>query len=151
MREGVFARERDGRGADLFHGGAPILTQGRSALRSPSFGLSDTAPSVPHQARSERKTSSLVLAHIIDLKESAIMKKAIILTLATAWPVAPAIAGTTDAKDTAAELSVQQNGASAPKDAKTPGSAADKQDDKNKGLSRNSEDCNKACIGGNPP
>jgi hypothetical protein len=79
------------------------------------------------------------------------MKKAIILTLAAAWLVAPAIAGATDAKDTSAQPNVQQNGASAPKDAKTPGSAADKQDDKNKGLSRDSEDCNKGCIGGNPP
>jgi Ni/Co efflux regulator RcnB len=79
------------------------------------------------------------------------MKKAIIITLATAWLVAPAIAGATDAKDTTAQPSVQQNDASAAQDAQRRGSAADKQDDKNKGLSRNSEDCNKGCIGGNPP
>ena len=28
---------------------------------------------------------------------------------------------------------------------------ADKRDDKNKGLIRNPEDCDKGCIGGNPP
>lgn len=79
------------------------------------------------------------------------MKKAIIVTLATAWLVAPALAGATDAKDTSAQPGVQQNGASAAQAGQRPGSAADKQDDKNKGLSRNSEDCNKGCIGGNPP
>jgi hypothetical protein len=79
------------------------------------------------------------------------MKKTIILTLAIAWLVAPAIAGSSDTKDTTAAPTVQQNGASASQDAKAPGSAADKQDDKNKGLSRNSDDCNKGCIGGNPP
>jgi hypothetical protein len=89
--------------------------------------------------------------HTHPISESAIMKKAIIVTFATAWLAAPAIAGATDAGGTAAQPGVQQNGASAARDAQRPGSAADKQDDKNKGLSRNSEDCNKGCVGGNPP
>jgi hypothetical protein len=79
------------------------------------------------------------------------MKKTIIFTLVTSWLVAPAIAGSSDTKDTGSSAAVQHNGASASQNAKTLGSAADKQDDKNKGLSRNSDDCNKGCIGGNPP
>jgi hypothetical protein len=78
------------------------------------------------------------------------MKKVIIVTLATALLAAPAMAGLAT-QDAPARPSVQQNSAASPKDATTPGSPADKQDDKNKGLSRNSEDCNKGCVGGNPP
>jgi hypothetical protein len=78
------------------------------------------------------------------------MWKAIILTAATAWLAAPAIAGTSDATDMSAQPNVQSRTAAAPKDARTPG-AANKRDDVKKGLGRNPEDCNKGCVGGNPP
>jgi hypothetical protein len=76
------------------------------------------------------------------------MKKAIGLALATALLAAPAIAGTSEGKDTAAKQASQQNAAS---QTPQPGSPSDKRDDAKKGLSRNPEDCNKGCIGGNPP
>ena len=70
------------------------------------------------------------------------MKKAILLTLATAWLVAPAMAAQNTAEDRTASP-IQQKGASTSQAAPAPGSAAAKQDDKQKGLSCNSEDCNK--------
>jgi hypothetical protein len=84
----------------------------------------------------------------LSVAESAIMKKAILLTLATAWLVAPAMAAQNTTKDMTTSPP-QQNGASTSQAAPAPGSAAAKQDDKQKGLSRNSEDCNKGCIGTN--
>jgi hypothetical protein len=80
------------------------------------------------------------------LRKSPIMKKAIIVALATAWVVTPAIAGTNDAKNTTAQPNVQQNATSASQNGKVPGSAADKRDDTNKALGRNAEDCNKGCA-----
>jgi hypothetical protein len=97
------------------------------------------------RARNEKSIRWLSGTH---RSESAIMKKTIILTLTFVWLVAPALAGSSGAKDTTVSPAAHQNGASAAQDAKAPGSAADKQDDKNKGLSRNSDDCNKGCIGG---
>jgi hypothetical protein len=78
------------------------------------------------------------------------MRNAIILALATAWLAAPAIAETSGSKDTSTPPSVQRNGASASQTPQ-PRSPADKRDDAKKGLSRNPDDCNKGCLGGNPP
>jgi hypothetical protein len=74
------------------------------------------------------------------------MKKAIIFAIAAACLGAPAFAGTNDANPTR----VEQN-TSSPLPAAQPGSNADKRDDVKKGLGRNPDDCNKGCIGGNPP
>jgi hypothetical protein len=90
----------------------------------------------------------LVVEHPTNLRESAIMRKAIILTLATAWLAAPAIAGTNDAADMNAQPNVQSRTA-APQDAQRAGDT-NRRDDIKKGLGRNPEDCNKGCIGGNP-
>jgi hypothetical protein len=76
------------------------------------------------------------------------MKKAFLLTLIIACLVAPAMAAQNTTEDRSASPT-QQNGASASQASPAPGSAAAKQDDKQKGLSRDSEDCNKGCIGTN--
>ena len=76
------------------------------------------------------------------------MKKAFLVTLAIAWLVAPAMAAQSTTEDRTGSPT-QQNGASTSQAAPAPGSAAAKQDDKQKGLSRNSEDCNTGCIGTN--
>jgi hypothetical protein len=76
------------------------------------------------------------------------MKKVILITFAIAWLVAPAMAAQNTTEDRTA-VPTQQNGTSTSQAAPAPGSAAAKQDDKQKGLSRNSEDCNKGCIGTN--
>ena len=78
------------------------------------------------------------------------MKKLITLAIAAAWLAVPAFAGTNDASQTMNPPRVEQNTSSAPQDAH-PGSNADKRDDVKKGLGRNPDDCNKGCIGGNPP
>jgi hypothetical protein len=78
------------------------------------------------------------------------MRKAIILTVATAWLAAPAIAGTNDATGMTAKPNVQSRTAAAPQEAQRAGHAANKRDDIKKGLGRNPEDCNKGCIGANP-
>ena len=76
------------------------------------------------------------------------MKKLITIATAVAWMAAPACAGTNDANQAASPPPMQQNTSSAPRDAPKD-SNADKRDDVSKGLSRNSEDCNKGCIGTN--
>jgi hypothetical protein len=97
----------------------------------------------------ERKTRSLVVEHPTNLRESAIMRKAIILIVATAWLAAPAIAGTNDTTDMTARPNVQSRTTAAAQDAQR-SARANKRDDIKKGLGRNPEDCNKGCIGGNP-
>ena len=76
------------------------------------------------------------------------MRKAVLVVLATAWLTAPAIARNSDGKDMTAKPA-DQTGASASQTPQ-PGSPADKRDDAKKGLSRNPEDCNNGCVGGNP-
>jgi hypothetical protein len=77
------------------------------------------------------------------------MKKPIIFAIVAACLAAPALAGTNDANQTTDSPGTQQNARSVPEDAQ-PGSIADRRDDAKKGLSRDPEDCNKGCIGGNP-
>jgi hypothetical protein len=78
------------------------------------------------------------------------MKKPILFAIVAAWLAVPALAGTNDVNQTANPSSTQQNAKSAPQDIQ-PGSNADKRDDAKKGLGRHTDDCNKGCIGGNPP
>jgi hypothetical protein len=78
-----------------------------------------------------------------------LMKKPIIFAIVAACLAAPALAGTNDANQTTDSPGTQQNARSVPEDAQ-PGSIADRRDDAKKGLSRDPEDCNKGCIGGNP-
>jgi hypothetical protein len=84
-------------------------------------------------------------------QERAHMKKLITLTIAAACLAAPAFAGTNDANQTTKLPRVEKNTGSAPQNAVRPATVADKNDDTRKGLSLNTEDCNKGCIGGNPP
>ena len=79
------------------------------------------------------------------------MKKLIALTVAAACLTAPAIAGTSDANETTNPPKVEQRTTAIPQADQRPGSDADKRDDTKKGLGRNPEDCNKGCVGGNPP
>ena len=75
------------------------------------------------------------------------MNKLFTLIVATAFLAVPAIAGTSDTKETTDAPSAEQRTTPAPQDAQRPGSSAAQRDDKSKGLGRNPEDCNKGCIG----
>ncbi len=77
------------------------------------------------------------------------MRRLITIAIGTAWLVAPAIDGTSDARDTSDQPQCPAENRRA--SGCPSGMAANKREDEMKGLSRNLEDCNKGCTGGNAP
>ncbi len=79
------------------------------------------------------------------------MRTSFLLAMAAAFSATPAFAGTNDAdnRPTAPLSSTQTQPVG--QETQPPTSTAQKRDDQKKGLSRKPDDCNKGCIGGNPP